>query len=90
MVEAFARNCPPPAKIGNQAIPEKKVAKAFDALYAEAASFSLEKKLGIIGRARFAKVLQEELLRQKYPEDLISRIVGAVTANALAAPGRQS
>ena len=89
MVEAFARICPPPAKIGNKPIPEKKVGESLDVLYGQVAAYVRGKRLGIIGRARLAKALQEAMQRHEYPDELVSRLVNAVTVNALVAPDKR-
>lgn len=89
MIETFAQTCPPPAKIGDRSIPEKKISESLDALYAQVAAYAREKRLGILGRARLAKALQDEMRQQQYPDGLVSRLVNAVTVNALVAPGRR-
>lgn len=89
MIEKFARACPPPAKIGDRSIPEKKVSESLDALYVQVAAYAREKRLGILGRARLAKALQDEMRHQQYPDGLVSRVVNAVTANALVAPDQR-
>lgn len=90
-MEAFARVCPPPAKvIKYQPVSEKKVAASLEALNQRIAQYSLNTHLSFIGRARLAKALQNEMNLQGYPADLVSRVVSAVTVNALVAPTRRA
>lgn len=88
IIAAFAQSCPPPSKLGNKPIPEKKVRESLDALYQTVGAYTREHRLGILGRARMAKALQEEMRRHEYPDELVSRMVNAVTVNALVAPSR--
>lgn len=89
MVGEFALLCPPPTKTGVKPIPEKKVEESLHALYVRIADFVQHMHLGVIGRARLAKALQDEMRRNEYPDELVSRLVNAVTVNALVAPGRR-
>lgn len=86
LVQEFARACPPLPRSGTKVVPEKTVSRALGKLYAEAAAFSHERRLGIFGRARFAKALQNEVRQLGYPTELVTQIVSAVTLNALVAP----
>lgn len=83
LVQSFSDSCPlPDAK--HKGLSSQKIEKAMEALYREAATFSREQHLGIIGRARFAKFFQDELLGRGYPVDLVMKITSAVSAKALA------
>jgi hypothetical protein len=83
LVQSFSDNCPPPdARRKSQSRP--KIEKALEALYRDAAAFSREQRLGIVGRARFAKAIQDGLLGRSYPADLVMKITSAVSAKALA------
>jgi len=86
MVESFARVCPPPAKIGDRSVPERAINEALDALYRGVAAYAREKHLGVLGRARLAKALQDEMRQQQYPDGLVSRLINAVAVNALVVP----
>lgn len=88
IVATFAEVCPPP-KIGNKPVPERTVGESLEALYGQVAAFAQDKRLGILGRARLAKTLQDEMRRREYPDELVSRLVNAVTMNALVAPDRR-
>ena len=83
LVQSFSDNCPP-AGAKHKALSRQKIEKALGALYREAAAFSREQRLGIVGRARFAKSFQDELLGRGYPVDLVMKITSAVSAKALA------
>lgn len=90
MVQSFSDHCPlPGAK--RKVLSNREIEKALKALYIEAAAFSREQRLGILGRARFAKALQDELLGRGYPADLVMKITSAVSAKALASnqPGER-
>lgn len=90
-LEAFAQVCPPPAKMAKQKpVPESKVAASLQALNRRVAEYAVCNRLSFIGRARLAKALQNEMKRLGYPADLVSRVVSAVTVNALVAPGRRA
>ena len=87
---AFARVCPPPAKVvKHKAVPENKVAESLKALHTRIALYAKQNSLSFIGRARLAKALQNEMNQLGYPPDLVSRVVSAITVNALVAPGRR-
>lgn len=89
-LETFARVCPPPAKVvSSKPVPESKVAASLETLHKRIALYAKEKRLSFIGRARLAKVLQNEMNQMGYPADLVSRVISAVTVNALVAPGRR-
>ncbi|TRZ69605.1 MAG: hypothetical protein D4S02_01765 [Rhodocyclaceae bacterium] len=89
MVDAFAQVCPPPARMGKQPIPQKKVGESLDVLYQQVTKYVMDKRLGFLGRARLAKALQDEMWRHEYPNELVSRVVNAVTMNALVPPDRR-
>ena len=90
-MEEFARVCPPPSKItkARKPIPENKIAASLESLNKRIASYVQKKRLGVIGRARLAKALQNEMGRLGYPDELSSRVVSAITVNALVAPRRR-
>lgn len=89
-LEAFARVCPPPDKVTSyKAVPQSKVAASLEMLNQRIALYSQQNRLSFIGRARLAKALQNEMNLLGYPADLVSRVVSAVTVNALVAPGRR-
>jgi len=86
----FAQVCLPPDKVTSyKAVPQSKVAASLEALNQRIAEYAKNKRLSFIGRARLAKELQNEMNLQGYPADLVSRVVSAVTVNALVAPGRR-
>ena len=91
MVDAFAKASPPPASVaaGSRPIPPKMINESLDALFAQISTFARENRLGILGRARLAKALQEQLRLHRYPDEVVSRLVNAVTANALVATDRR-
>jgi hypothetical protein len=82
LVQFFASNCPPPDG-KHKSLSRPKIEKALEALYSEAGAFSREQRLGIVGRARFAKAIQDGLLGRGYPADLVMKITSAVSAKAL-------
>lgn len=88
MVAAFAEACPPPAEIGNRPVSVKEVGDSLEVLYAQAAAYARSKRLSFLGRARLAKALQDEMRQREYSDELVSRVVNAVTVNALVAPDR--
>jgi len=90
-LEAFALVCPPPSRLAKRSkpVPESKVAASLEALHQRIALYALNRRLSFIGRARLAKALQNEMNLLGYPVDLVSRVVSAVTVNALVAPGRR-
>lgn len=89
MIGSFAQTCPPPAKLGNKPVPEKKVGESLANLYELVAAYTQEHRLGVIGRARLAKALQEEMRQHEYPDELIGRMMNAITVNALVVPIRR-
>jgi hypothetical protein len=82
LVQSFSAVCPP-AGAKHKTPSRRKIETALDALYREAAAFSREQRLGIVGRARFAKSIQDELLARGYAVDLVMKITSAVSAKAL-------
>lgn len=89
-LEAFAQVCPPSEKLkSRKAVPESLVAASLATLQKRIAQYAQARRLSFIGRARLAKALQNEMNRLGYPADLVSRVVSAVTVNALVAPGRR-
>lgn len=90
-LEAFARTCPPPARIRQgKPIPEQKIIESLETLKQRMAAYAKDRRLSFIGRARLAKALQTEMQTLGYPGDMVSRVVGAVTVSALVAPGRRT
>lgn len=90
-LEAFAQVCPPPAKVARlKPVPESKVAESLQTLNRRIADYAKNQRLSFIGRARLAKALQNEMNQAGYPADLVSRVVSAVTVNALVAPVRRA
>lgn len=89
MIGAFAQDCPPPAKIIGKPVSEQRVGESLHGLYGQVAKYVQDKHLGVIGRARLAMALQDEMRQREYPADLVSRLVHAVTVNALVAPERR-
>jgi hypothetical protein len=83
LVQSFSAVCPP-AEAKHKMPSRRKIETALEALYREAAAFSREQRLGIVGRARFAKSIQDELLARGYAVDLVMKITSAVSAKALA------
>lgn len=82
LVAGFARVCPAPEKAPRN-VTAKAVEKALDELYLEAGRFAREQKLGVLRRAAFAKLIQNELIGLGYPVDLVTKVVNALTVNAL-------
>ena len=82
-LEAFAKVCPPVDKAAakHKPVPEKKVAESLELLNKRIADYAQKNRL--------AKALQNEMNQMGYPADLVSRVVSAVTVNALVAPGRR-
>ena len=89
MIERFAHSCPPPDKFTDKSATEIMVNKSLDALYVEISTYAREQRLGIFGRARLAKAFQDEMRQQQYSEELVSRLVNAVTVNALVGSDRR-
>lgn len=91
-LEVFAQVCPPPAKVAprSKPVPESRVAESLQALKQRIAAYAKNQRLSFIGRARLAKALQSEMNQLGYPAELVSRVVSAVTVNALVAPGRRT
>lgn len=83
LVKDFAVNCPPPSQAGNRKVSEKLVQQALSQLYAQAKAVTTRYRMGVIRRALFAKVFQDELRQLGYPSELVSKITGALTINAL-------
>lgn len=82
LVQSFFDKCPlPGAK--RKAPSKREIEMSLEAIYREVAAFSREQRLGIVGRARFAKAIQDELLSRGYPPDLVMKITGAISAKAL-------
>lgn len=83
LVKDFAVNCPPPSQAANRKMSEKSVQQALSQLYAQAKDVTAEHRMGVIRRALFAKAFQDELRQLGYPAELVSKITGALTINAL-------
>lgn len=82
LAQDFSERCPLPAG-RRKALPAREVEQALGALYRGAADFSRAGRLGILGRARLAKALQDELLARGYPADMALKVVHAVAAKSL-------
>ncbi|MGB7541311.1 MAG: hypothetical protein WBM28_04755 [Burkholderiales bacterium] len=82
-MQSFSGDCPP-TEAKHKTPSRRKIETALESLYREAAAFSREQRLGIVGRARFAKSIQDGLLGRGYPVDLVMKITSAVSAKALA------
>ncbi|MBI5107586.1 MAG: hypothetical protein HZA62_02460 [Rhodocyclales bacterium] len=91
LVAGFSRDIAAPAKASRKtASPESVADGALQSLFRSVAEFCSEQRLSVIGRARLARTLQDELQRQGFPGDMVSKVTGAVTINALAAPERKN
>jgi hypothetical protein len=87
LVGRFSAATAPSKRAGrSRAASGSAIEAALKALYEEAADYSRERKLSVIGRARLARALQEELRRCGFPADLVSKVTGAVAVNALVKP----
>ena len=65
LAQSFSEKCPPPGA-KRKAPSSREIEAALSAIYQKAAAFSRERRLGILGRARFAKAFQDELLGLGY------------------------
>jgi len=83
LIQSFSKRCPLPGA-RRKSLSNREIEGALESLYRDAAAFSREQRLGIVGRARFAKAFQDELLGRGYPADLVMKITSAVSAKALA------
>ena len=88
LIDGFAQDCQPSGRPASRQVPEQVAGRALDRLCAATAAYCLDKRLGVFGRARLARALQDEMKRRGYAPDLVGKLTSAVTANALAAPGR--
>ena len=84
LAREFSQWCPlsEPAKGGRYS--EKKVEGALAEIYRQAKAFRQENRLGVLNRARFAKVFQDELAGLGYPPELFTKVTTALVINALA------
>lgn len=82
LISDFALACPP-AKVGAPVVSEAKVNRALEDLYRDAAAYVESERLGLLRRAQFAKVCQDELARRGYRGDLITKITTALATTAL-------
>jgi len=82
LADAFSERFPPPGA-KRKAQSRLKIDTALNALYLDAAAFRRKHRLGLLGRARFAKAFQDELLARGYPNDVVMKITSAITATAL-------
>lgn len=85
LIMDFLAACPPPTE-GCRPISERVIGKSLDEMYSRIAAFIIEKRLGLVGRARLAKAIQDEMYAAGYPDDMVTKIVNAVAANALVQP----
>ncbi|MFN7085117.1 MAG: hypothetical protein ACK4N4_00650 [Burkholderiales bacterium] len=83
LAREFFRLCPPaaPAKGGQPS--EKKIESALAEIYKQAKAFRRENRLGVLNRARFAKVFQDELAALGYPSESFTKVTTALVINAL-------
>ena len=88
LVDVFARDIAAPGKARRKAALESAANDALQVLFLGVADFCRVERLGVIGRARLARTLQDELRRRGFPAEMVSRVTSAVTINALAAPAR--
>jgi hypothetical protein len=89
LVAEFARVCPVPEKALRN-VTSKVVEKALGDLYLEAGRFVQEQKLGVLRRAVFAKLIQNEMIGLGYPVDVVTKVVNALTVSALVGKPAQS
>jgi len=84
----FAETSPPSRNGPNGIFSEEQLNRSLELLYSQVASYALGQRLGIIGRARFAKALQDELLLRGYPAEIASKVVSSATISSLVVPDR--
>jgi hypothetical protein len=69
---------------GQRVQDEARIADAMlSQLYSDVASFVAQRKLGAVRRAAFAFAIQQALLEQKFPQDVVAKITSALVMNAL-------
>ncbi|MBI3523368.1 MAG: hypothetical protein HY066_02380 [Betaproteobacteria bacterium] len=81
-VAAFVKTCPPPNRVAT-AISKGSAEKALASLYEGVSRLAHEHRFGIIRRACIAKFVQEEMLAEGYPVEMVSVVTHAITTNAL-------
>jgi hypothetical protein len=62
----------------------KAIADGLDRFYTEARAMRKRLRLGVIGRARVAFRLQQHLLSEGYPQDLVRQVLFALLVSAFA------
>ena len=90
LVDVFARDIAAPSKVRGKGALETAADGAMQTLFRGVADFCREQRLGVIGRARLARTLQDELRRSGFPGEMVSKVTSAVSVNVLAAPGRKN
>lgn len=84
LAQDFFKACSRPmATSGKDKVFEKKADQVLLSLYARAKAFRMEKRLGIVNRARMAKSFQDEMLKLGYAPDLAKRVTTALVTSAL-------
>ncbi len=78
LLAAFHRSIPPK----KQRMSEQDWAKALGRFHDEARAIRQRLSLGVIGRARSAFLLQQTLLDQGFPADVVRKLVFALVLNA--------
>lgn len=82
IVGKFIQQCPPQSKVFGRKGSETVIGGALEAIYREASDFAKKRRLGVIGKARFAKAFQDELQRAGYTAELVSKVTTALTVKA--------
>jgi hypothetical protein len=62
---------------------EKAVQGVMDEVFAKVKVFRVEQRLGIFNRAHFAKIFQDELVKQGMGSELVSKVTTALVTVAL-------
>jgi hypothetical protein len=77
--------CPQPKEFSKKksAEFEKRIDGAMRDIFAQAKAFRAEHGLGIFKRARFAKIFQDELMRQGYDGATVGKVTTALVTAAL-------
>lgn len=82
LVDSFSETCRPVGAKGRTPS-TRQIELALERMYRGAAEFSSTQRLTTLGRARFAKAVQDELLRRGYSGDVVTKITSALAAKAL-------
>ncbi len=84
LAREFSRSCPLPKHLSKASRhPEKQVEGALTEIYKQARAFREENRLGVLNKARFAKVFQDELAQLGYPPEVFTQVTTALVINAL-------